>query len=145
MTFPLAVLEYKMGLMKTIIYTNIGGLAGILFFHYLFEKLIIIWRHYTKNRSFRLLPNKGAKKEKKIFTKRNRRIVRLKSKYGLAGIAILTPLIFSIPLGTFLVTRYFSHQKMKLVYLATANLAWSVIYTLFYLFFFDLYFELFSP
>ncbi|MEZ5067446.1 MAG: hypothetical protein R2847_02715 [Bacteroidia bacterium] len=43
-----------------------------------------------------------SKKENKpkIFTKRNRRIITLWRKYGLFGIAFITPVILSIPIGT---------------------------------------------
>jgi len=54
MTFPLAILEYKMGIIKTILLTNIGGLLGIIFFSYLSDLVIQIWKKYVAP-SFRKL------------------------------------------------------------------------------------------
>ena len=71
---------------------------------------------------------------KKTFTRRNRRIVRIKQKYGLTGIALITPLLLSIPVGVFLVVRYYHSSKSKFLYLIAANLIWSIIYTGFYMF-----------
>src|SRR5262245_37085103 len=39
--------------------------------------------------------------KKRIFTTRNRRIIKIWQSYGLVGLAALTPIIFSIPIGTF--------------------------------------------
>ena len=75
---------------------------------------------------------------KKIFTRRNRRIVLIKQKYGLVGIALITPFLLSIPVGVFLVVRYYRTSNTKFLYLIGANLLWSVIYTGFYMFWEDL-------
>ena len=77
---------------------------------------------------------KARRKEKKIVTKKNRRIIRIKQRYGLIGIALSTPFLLSIPVGTFLVVRYYRASKFKFAYLIASNIVWSVIYTLFYTF-----------
>jgi len=129
MTFPLAVIKFRFGFLETVLWTNVGGLAGIYFFAFLSGQLMQWW-----NRAFR--PNAGHKKNgKKIFTGRNRRIVSIKKRYGLIGIAATTPLLLSIPIGTFLVVRYYRHARAKFIYLVSANLFWSVVYTGFYTFF----------
>ena len=140
MTFPLAVMDFGFGFLKTIVLTNIGGIAGILFFTYLSEGIIKIWRRFVQgNRK----PENHIKyiglKKRKIFNHRNRRIVKIKTKYGLAGIAVLTPLLLSIPVGVFLALRYFRSVKMRFAYLALSNFIWSIIYTVFYMFCYDVY------
>jgi hypothetical protein len=131
MTFPLAVLQFKFTFPETILWTNLGGLAGIYFFAFLSSKLIAWW-----NRVFGVKKNRrsGSERDKKIFTKKNRRIVRIKQKYGLPGIALTTPLLLSIPVGTFLVVRYYRTHPARFIYLIVSNLIWSVIYTAFYTF-----------
>lgn len=132
MTFPLAILQFQFSFLETILWTNIGGMAGIYFFAFLSEKLIAWWnRTFRKSRPSDIT---GNRKEKRIFTRRNRRIVLIKQKYGLIGIAISTPSLLSIPLGTFLVVRYYRHTRTRFLYLVVANLIWSVIYTGFYMF-----------
>ena len=63
-----------------------GGTTGVIFFYYTTG-----WINIQINK---ILPKKKAKK---IFTKGNRRFVKIKNKYGLIGISMLTPILFSIP------------------------------------------------
>lgn len=138
MTFPLVIIQFKFSFIETILWTNIGGIIGIYFFAFLSERVIIWW-----NRTFRKKRQtlKSRRKEKKIFTKKNRRIVMIKQRYGLIGIALCTPFLLSIPVGTFLVIRYYRSSRVKFAYLIGANIIWSVIYTLFYTFFEGLLFK----
>jgi len=145
MTFPLAILEYKMGIFKTLILTNAGGLFGIFFFSYISEFLIQFWKKHISPffRKHLMKKNVFKKREKKIFTRQNRRIINIRSKYGLTGIALATPVILSIPIGTFLIVRYFGKKPLMLSYLAGANLIWSVIYVIFYTFLYEIYLKIF--
>jgi hypothetical protein len=131
MTFPLAVMQFKFSFAETVLWTNAGGILGIYFFAYLSDKLILWWQ-----RTFRKKRKSGMpqEKRKKTFTKRNRRIVRIKQRYGLIGIALITPLLLSIPVGTFLMVRYYHTSRYKFGYLIASNMIWSVIYTIFYIF-----------
>jgi hypothetical protein len=131
MTFPLVIWQFEFSFLETILWTNVGGIIGIFFFAFLSEKLIAWWK-----RNFRKSSRSADKIQdnKKVFTKRNRRIVRIKSQYGLIGIAITTPVLLSIPVGVFLVIRYYRNSKRKFPYLIVSNLLWSVIYTAFYMF-----------
>ncbi len=138
-TFPLAIFQFKFNFFETILWTNMGGVIGIYFFTFLSDKLISWW-----NRTFKKSGKERRGKQvsnKRIFTKRNRRIVRIKQKYGLLGIAISTPFLLSIPVGTFLVVRYYRSAKSGIIYLIASNLLWSTIYALFYLFWDGLFFK----
>ncbi len=124
-TFPFAVLVLKMSFIETILYTNLGAIAGIVAFTFV-SKGIIKLVNYIK------LKTVGKKEPKRVFTKRNRRIVAIKRKYGLSGIVILTPVLLSIPIGTFLITKYYGHNKNNYFYLVFGHFIWSVAYTVFY-------------
>jgi hypothetical protein len=124
MTFPLVIMQFEFSFVETILWTNVGGIVGIYFFAFLSGKLILWW-----NRTFN-----RPRRNKKVFTKRNRRIIRIKQQYGLVGIAVITPLLLSIPVGTFLVVRYYHSSRTKFLYLIASNLFWSVIYTVFLMF-----------
>ena len=50
-----------------------------------------------------------------------------RKKYGLWGIAFLTPMILSIPLGTFLAIKYYRNKKSVLLSLAIISSFWSII------------------
>ncbi|MCK5066816.1 MAG: hypothetical protein KAR16_05235 [Bacteroidales bacterium] len=132
LTFPVVIFQFEFSFVETILWTNVGGIAGIYFFAFLSGRLIAWW-----NRTFRKPLRNSMEKDrqtKKIFTKRNRRIVHIKQHYGLIGIAISTPVLLSIPLGTFLVVRYYHSTRTRFLYLIASNLVWSVIYTAFYMF-----------
>lgn len=131
MTFPLVIMQFKFSFVETILWTNIGGIVGIYFFAFLSDKVIVWWNRTFRQKRMEL---KSQGKTKKTFTKKNRRIVRIKQRYGLIGIALSTPFLLSIPVGTFLVIRYYRSSRLKFAYLIGANLIWSVIYTLFYIF-----------
>lgn len=138
MTFPLVVLQFRFSFAETILWTNVGGLMGIYFFAYLSDKLINWWQKTFRPRKKATV---HAGRTKAIFTKRNRRIIRIKQKYGLPGIAMITPILLSIPVGTFLMVRYYNRSRFRFVSLVASNLIWSVIYTLFYTFWDGLLFK----
>ncbi|MCB0397069.1 MAG: hypothetical protein KDD36_10465 [Flavobacteriales bacterium] len=101
--------------------TTLGGITGVLIFGVLSDRITAWW----VNR--RISRNNG--KPHKIFTRSNRRLVRIKTKYGLPGIAFLTPALLSIPVGTFLAIRYYRHEEKKaFLYLAISVIAWSLLF-----------------
>lgn len=123
-TFPVAIYIFKMTFMETILYTNIGGLIGIIVSLFFSKGLIYFWNKLSSQKP------KTRKKQKRTFTKFNRRLVLLKSKYGMPGIAILTPVLLSIPLGTFLTAKYYRHKKSNYLLLFLSQVVWSFIYTI---------------
>lgn len=131
-TFPLVIIQFEFSFAETILWTNVGGIAGIYFFAFLSEKLLAWWKRAFRTSNRHILQDE--QQEKRMFTRRNRRIVRIKQKYGLAGIALTTPLLLSIPVGVFLVVRYYHTSRSKFLFLIASNIFWSVIYTGFYLF-----------
>jgi hypothetical protein len=131
-TFPLVIIQFEFSFLETILWTNVGGIAGVYFFAFLSEKLIVWWKRIFRRSNRKILEDE--QQVKKIFTRRNRRIVRTKQKYGLIGIALITPFLLSIPVGVFLVVRYYHASKMRFLYLIASNLIWSLIYTGFYMF-----------
>ena len=125
-TFPIAIYAMRMTFTQTLIYTNIGGIIGTIVFVYFSDFLIKIWTHYWPEKL------KLHRKTKKIFTGRNRRYVKIKRKYGFYGIAILSPVILSIPLGSFLAVKYYGIKLKNILILITGQVIWSFIYTIFY-------------
>jgi hypothetical protein len=125
--FPVAILAMKMSFFETIIYTNIGGALGAVIFTFFSGILIKTWNRY--------LPEifKCQKKPKKVFTKRKRFLVKVKVKYGLTGIVILTPLLLSIPVGSFLIAKYYGRKKINIAWLISGQVVWSFIYTYLYI------------
>lgn len=125
-TFPVALYICHMSAIETLIYTNIGGLLGIVFFTWISKGIILLLDKYWPARE------RFKVKDKKVFTRRNKRLVVLKNKYGLPGIVILTPILLSIPIGVFLNTKYYGYNKMSYLYIFMSQLVWSLIYTFAY-------------
>ena len=67
--------------------------------------------------------------QKKIFTPRTRKIVRIWKRYGLIGLAALTPVLFSIPIGTFFMSRLEKNKKKIVFYMFVSITSWSLLIT----------------
>lgn len=111
--------------------TSLGGFTGVMIFTFTSEKLI----HGYQERRHREKHERQQQKKKPVFTRRNRLIMRVKSRFGLFGIALLTPLLFSIPIGCFIAVRYFKQKQKILLYMFASILFWSVSISSFKLFF----------
>ena len=55
-------------------------------------------------------------------------IVRFRSKYGLLGIIIASPIILSLPIGAFLINKYYPKHKMALSYMILSILSWAAVF-----------------
>jgi hypothetical protein len=126
LTFPVAIYGMNMSFLETLIYTNIGGIIGVLFFAFLSHKIIIAWDKYVSPRFF------GWSKPRTVFTKKRRWFIRIKNQYGLPGIILLNPIIISIPISTFLVVKFYGKRKTYLGWLVIGQIVWSFVYCLFY-------------
>ncbi len=124
-TFPVAIYLVKMTPLETLLYTNTGGILGTFFFMYLSEFIIRMWNKYWPQSM------KRNKKKKKLFTGRNRRIVSIKMRYGIWGIVILNPVLLSIPLGSFLMVKYYGLKFKNMMWLVAGQVAWSLVYVFF--------------
>ncbi|MFZ4546658.1 MAG: hypothetical protein ACOYN4_04455 [Bacteroidales bacterium] len=129
-------LGFSMGLnfIQTLLSTTAGGISGVFIFFFLsrwflllYSKYFSFYAHQVRVKFYRSL-NKEIPKliPAKRFTKRNRLIIKVVRKYGLVGIVALTPIFLSIPVGTFLATRYYSANRFLLVYLCGSVLFWSL-------------------
>ncbi len=125
-TFPVAIYVMKMSVLQTLLYTNIGGITGAVLFTFFWDAFIRLWNKYVSIRYTK------HKKKARVFSKKSRRYVRIKANYGVPGIVILTPVILSIPVGSFLLVKYYKNKIANMIWLVMGILLWSVIYTFFY-------------
>ncbi len=99
-----------------------GGLLGYFLFFYFSEYLI---------RKFAGFKSKRRNRERRVFSKKNRMIIGIVRKRGLIVLALITPIILSIPVGAFLAARYFTNKFKINVIMVSSILMWSIIYTFF--------------
>lgn len=123
---PTAVIVFKYNFLKVFFVSCAGGITGNIIFTYL-SAGIIKWMH-----DYRLRKDKDHKK--KIFSKSTRRFIRIKNRFGLVGIAFVTPII-SQPIGAFFAEKFFKDKKKVIIYLSVSVVFWSItLYLILYLF-----------
>jgi uncharacterized membrane protein len=118
---------------KAVTVTSLGGFTGIVFFVFLSEKIIANLKKVKEQKKNQELHFHST--EKKIFTRKNKIIVQVKHRFGLSGIALLTPFLISIPLGCYLAVRYFKNKQQIITYMFVSILFWSIAVSSFKLFF----------
>lgn len=127
---PAVIAIYKSNYLLALVSSCTGAVFGSIVFTYLFAG-ILKWWDKLKEGMF------TSKHPKKIFTKFNRRVIRIKHRFGLTGIAILTPIFLSIPIGAFLAERFYKDKKKVIIYLSISAIAWCFVLYFIYLFFYD--------
>lgn len=120
--FPIAIHSFDMNFWESIVFGVASGTLGNIAFIYAGDFI-----NHQIDRFIRKLRGKRPAKPKKIFSKKIRRFVRIKNRFGLPGLALLTPVLISIPIGNFLATRFFHNKKVVLLYMEAAVLVWTLI------------------
>ncbi len=133
---PILAIGYGFNYFQTVAVTAVGGILGILFFYHLSKWLIRQYQKYCpqvigyfggKEATARWLEaNQCKKKNRKVFTRRNKLIINVRRKYGLIGIVLLTPVLLSIPIGAFLAQKYYAKKSNILIYMSVSVVMWSL-------------------
>ncbi len=99
-----------------------AGFTGVSFFYFLSDYFM----ERAHKKRVRRLKN-GTAKPNKIFTWLNKFLVRGKRSLGLFGIAILTPMFISIPVGSIITAKFFTHKKGAYPALLLAVVFWAFV------------------
>lgn len=67
------------------------------------------------------------KRKRKLFTPKNRRIVRIWRHFGIAGIAILTPVLFTPIVGAALAVSFGAPRQHIIFYMFISASVWAVL------------------
>jgi hypothetical protein len=126
---PTAVALFKFDFMRVILVSCAGGIAGNLFFTYLSAAIFKGVHNYRAR--------KNLIHKKKIFNRFTRRIIRVKQKFGLVGIAFITPMFLSTPLGAFIAGRFYRNKRRIVLYFSISMVFWAVFLYFIFFFFFD--------
>jgi hypothetical protein len=142
--------QYEFTFFETVFYCVLGGMLGVVAFSFFSKPLFTGWhwlvakfkKRKIKEEPFSPLVVDVDEKievhyeyvekqnpQKKLFTKRNRNIVKVWKKYGLYGIAFLTPVILSIPIGTIIANSLVSNRKKVILYMFVSLVFWSILMT----------------
>jgi hypothetical protein len=118
---PATFAALQMSFFELWIFASLSGIFGVACFVFLSDWLFKIW-DAIRMRYFP--PKKHVKKQ--VFTKKNRRFVLFVRKYGLIGLALLTPTLISIPVGTILARKFFSNRWKVFIYISGSVVLWAV-------------------
>lgn len=145
--------KYEFTFYETVLYSVTGGMLGVFVFTFFTRQITRLW-HWLKTIIRKVFYKdpvfseptvdvdgkvevhysyvRKNEKQRKVFTKRNRRLVKIWKKYGLIGIAFLTPVIISIPLGTIVANNMVENKKKIFLYMFISIVFWSLLLTFLY-------------
>jgi hypothetical protein len=130
---------FSLNKVETFVMIQLGGLLGFLFFYaffsFILKELKLVWPaiYFVTPRIFKVRFEQWLDERRyrrltaNKFTRSNKMIARIRSKYGMPGIVILTPVILSIPIGAFLGTKYFHHRKSFIPWMLLSIFSWGIV------------------
>ncbi len=118
---PIAASNWGLDQKESFIIITLSGLVGFFTFYYFSSYLLKLMGMLLA----------GRQRKKKIFTKRNKFAVRIIRNYGLWLLALLTPILISIPFGAFLCARYFPRKPSIIFSMCIAIIAWGFVLSFF--------------
>lgn len=119
---PLGGYAAKLNIVTTIVATIAGMMTAVVAFTY--------FGNFLRERVF-----KRFFQSRKKFTPRNRRITTLYKKYGLGGIAFLTPILLTPIGGTIIAVSFGSPKEKIILYMLISGVAWAIIFSVMIYFF----------
>jgi hypothetical protein len=112
---PILGAQFKFPFLLTAVLTIAGMMISVILFTSILGKIFHRWmmRTFFKNR--------------RLFTKGNRRKVKIWKKYGMPGVAFLTPVLFT-PIGGAMIASGFGEAKEKIfLYMLVSAVFWGVV------------------
>ena len=134
----------KLNAWEALFCIEIGGILGFLLYYYffrvLFVELKLLWPvvyFFTPTIfkvRFELWRDRRRKRllTRRKFTTMNKFIVKIRMRYGMWGIIVLSPIILSIPIGALLGTKYFPHRQGFIPYMILSISLWGIISVAFF-------------
>jgi uncharacterized membrane protein YfcA len=66
-------------------------------------------------------------KPRKKFTWGRKFVIRTKMRFGLLGLVVTTPSIISIPIGAFVIHRFYRKKSRNVLFLILSLVCWSLL------------------
>lgn len=127
---PGTALSMNMPYWEVIVVTIAGGCTGVCFFYfgagYFFKRAQI-----KREKKAAALKAIGKYIVPKKFTRMNKFVVRIKRRFGLIGLSIVTPAIISIPFGCIILARFYPNWRITVPVLFAFVVGWSFFLTTF--------------
>lgn len=113
---PLIGQKLGVSIIETTIFSALGMLTTI-----------IIITFFGDGLRRKIILRNQQKRNYKVFTPKKRRLIRLYRRFGIEGIAFLTPVIFSPILGGILAVSFGAAPKKIIFYMFISALFWGLI------------------
>lgn len=114
---PLLGAGSGLALWETVLFTILGMMTSVFLFSTIAGKKVreLVLKIFYKNR--------------KLFSPKTRRTVKIWRSYGLTGVAFLTPVLFS-PIGGTLIASSFGESKKRIfVYMLASSIFWGTLFS----------------
>lgn len=99
--------RFELTFFQTWLAAFLGAATASAFFFYGSELVMLIsHRQRAKNRAKALAQGKEPRNYSRV-TKLKRRIITIKTKMGFYGISLFGPLLFSVPIGSYVVAKFY--------------------------------------
>ena len=112
---------------ETVISIFIGAVISGAFFFFSAEYFI----HRAQNKRLKLFQealNKGeAIAQKRVFSRMNKGVVRLKIRFGKIGICFWAPFLLSVPIGSIIVAKFYGKYSFTFLYVILGMLINSLL------------------
>jgi hypothetical protein len=112
---PFLGVKAGLGFLSTYFAAVIGMNLSVLIFSFfgIYIKRFIVATFYRNRR--------------KIFTPGNRRLVNIWQKYGLLGVAFLTPPLLTPPVGTLLASGFGEPRQRIVLFMLVSSALWGIV------------------
>jgi len=114
---------------KTVLITSCGGCAGVLFFYYTGFLLTEKMRELLLR--VKLLPAAKPQSTETELSLKKSLVTRVRHRFGMIGLAVLTPAVISIPIGSVVSARFYRGNRYMLLLLLLSTVLWCFVLTYF--------------
>ena len=111
----LTAINSKIGVVPSIIANLTGGAVGV----FLYTKFGIYFKHKYINWKYHRHGN-----HPKIFTSRNRKLVKFKNFFGMFGIAVVAPIV-TVPVAVLMALTLTDNKKKIAIFIYAACVLWA--------------------
>ena len=115
---PLTGVAVGLSYLETVLLTIAGMMTTVIIFS-------IIGRAFSKWWSKR-----QRAKNRPMFSKKNRRIIQIWKKFGVVGVAFLTPILLTPIVGTVVAALFGAPRKQIFIHMLWSSVIWSALLNL---------------
>lgn len=115
-------LVYQMNALEIFVTLSVGGILGVFIFTFLGEQI----RNWAKQRRLK----RRGDNPKPLKIRKARKILRIWHKWGLVGVAVLTPPMISPPFGAIISVAFRAKRSQIILYLCISVVVWAAVFAL---------------